>query len=62
MDVLLGVFFAAFCFGVVALLIWVRHLDRDLPELPSNDQVTDDERRARQLGMALSGPLSTFGR
>jgi hypothetical protein len=62
MDVLVGVVAAAFIFGVIVLAIWVRRLDRDLPELPVNDQVTDDERRARQLGMALNGPLSSFGR
>jgi hypothetical protein len=62
MDVLLGVFAAVFCFGVIALLIWVLRLDRDLPELPRNSEVTDDERRARQLGAALSGPLSSYNR
>lgn len=63
MDVVLGVIAALFFFGLVALLIWARRIDRELPDVADSDShVTDDERRARQLGMALNGPLSTYSR
>jgi hypothetical protein len=63
MYVVLGVVSVLFLIGLAVLLALARRTERDVTTAGmAEGQTTDAQRRARQLGIALTGPQSTFGR